>query len=83
MNNEFIDDIDLAVNLKPDEFRSYIHKMEWKDLNGKFSIGTTEGDDPDLESEYTKVDFFLKPAHKIEYTDGNIHLFGAFPEDIN
>ena len=65
------------IILKTDEFRSFINKMEWKDLNGKFSIATTEGENSDLESEYTKVAFFLKPAHKNEYDEGNIYLFGA------
>ena len=51
--------------------------MEWRDLNGKFSIGSMQAENTDLESEYTKIDFFLKPAHKIEYNDGNIYLFGA------
>jgi hypothetical protein len=67
----------IRIILKTDEFRSFINKMEWRDLNGKFSISTTEGENSDLESEYTKVDFFLKPAHKTEYDYGNIYLFGA------
>ena len=66
------------ILLKKDEFRSYINKMEWKDLNGQFSISTNGSSNKDTEAEYNEVYFSLTSAHNIEYPDGDIYIVGAF-----
>ena len=65
------------IILKVDEFRSFIHKMEWRDLNGQFAINNNM-QNSDTESEYNEVYFKLQPGHNMEYPDADIYLFGAF-----
>lgn len=46
------------------------------DINGHFKVNTIQGTDPDIESEYMWIHFYLKVDKPLQ--GGQLHLYGGF-----
>ena len=66
------------VFLLPDKILSKDHYRREPDINGAFSIGVREGNDPTRDADYVLVHFKLKYPDLI--LDGGLYLFGGLTE---
>ncbi len=64
------------VYLLPDEKRTYKRYVGTNDINGKFSIKTTDGGTDDVDADYAWIHFFL--PWDPPTSEGTMYVFGAF-----
>lgn len=65
-----------TVTLFPDPVRGNEAYFFWKDINGKFIPGITEGTDQNLQPDYVLVHFTLPVSYPMN--DGKIYVMGKF-----
>jgi hypothetical protein len=63
------------VTLMKDEKRGYEFYLDFNDLNGRFVLGTTDYNNPDLQSDYANVLFTLYSP--TEYSSGEVYVYGG------
>ncbi|MBI5219105.1 MAG: DUF5103 domain-containing protein [Bacteroidia bacterium] len=66
------------VKLLDDERRTFKTYLYNKDLNGKYLVKVTEGQNSDIEADYCYVYFTL--PYDAPIVDGNIYVFGALSD---
>ncbi len=68
----------IVTKLLPDPLRTFSEYRSLPDANGKFFIRNTEGSEPELDADYTWVNFSL--PYDAPLTHGNLYLMGAFSD---
>lgn len=66
------------VFLMPDKVFNKDHYVSTPDINGAYSIGIREGNDPNRDADYVLVHFMLKYDEPL--TSGGLYLFGGLTE---
>lgn len=64
------------VTLLPDEPRPFKIYFQWQDINGKFLIRNTDGQDPEVEADYIMVHFSL--PYEAPRATGKVYVSGLF-----
>lgn len=72
------DTIPYHILLLNDERRPYKKYMTSFDINGKFLVGNVLSNEPETESDYVWVHFYLPYDQPLD--SGNIYLFGALSD---
>lgn len=72
----FVRDSELVItNLLPDPVRMFDSYRNLEEANGKFFVRNTDGSEPEVDADYTWVNFFLPFEAPIVH--GNLFIFGA------
>jgi hypothetical protein len=68
----------IITQLLPDPLRTFSEYRSLPDANGKFFIRNSDGSDPELDADYSWVQFTL--PYDAPLTHGNLFLLGAFSD---
>ncbi|OFY19908.1 MAG: hypothetical protein A2W98_10600 [Bacteroidetes bacterium GWF2_33_38] len=66
------------VGIKEDLAKTHAQYFFENDINGKYLVKITEGDDSEVEADYVMVHFRL--PYEIPFVTGNIYLYGALTD---
>ncbi|MCZ2248516.1 MAG: DUF5103 domain-containing protein [Bacteroidia bacterium] len=66
------------IYLNNDDKRAFKRYAYEKDINGKFIIRTTYGDNPNTDADYCYVHFYLMSSTPI--MEGDVYIFGALSD---
>ena len=64
------------IFVRPDIDRSAQRYVYYRDLNGMYTVETTQSVNPYWQSDYATVHFSFSPPNSQPYSDKNIYLFG-------
>ncbi len=60
----------------PDEKQTFKVYFQWQDINGRFLIKNSMGEDSRIEADYVYIHFFL--PYDIPLSEGNLYIAGNF-----
>jgi hypothetical protein len=75
--DKYVDSL-MNVVLTPDDLRSHLSYVLWKDFNGKMVINNRDGSEAALDDDYVLTHFFLKSAQRLK--NGDVYVMGAFSD---
>jgi hypothetical protein len=86
--SERIDKIDKTkqpneVFVKPDAARNQLRYTYFRDLNGWYTINSTENINPFWQGDYANVHFSFLPNNAQEFVGKDVYLIGAFTNGMN
>ncbi|HPH22930.1 MAG TPA: DUF5103 domain-containing protein [Chitinophagaceae bacterium] len=86
--SERIDKIDKTkqpneVFVKPDAARSQLRYTYFRDMNGWYTINSTENINPFWQGDYANVHFGFLPNNAQEFVGKDVYLIGAFTNGMN
>ena len=75
------------IYMRPDVERSGQRYVYYRDLNGMYSLETTQNINPYWQSDYAMVHFYFTPPNGVAYPNKDIYLFGQltnynFPDSL-